>query len=48
MPAMAWSVKFRTFCIYAGHSRWIYPAIGAKKLKDFKALDADRFFRERR
>jgi hypothetical protein len=26
--------------------KWIYPAIGAKKLKDFKAIDADRFFRD--
>ncbi len=25
--------------------KWIYPAIGATKLKDFKATDADRFFR---
>ena len=25
--------------------KWIYPAIGATKLKDFKAIDADRFFR---
>jgi hypothetical protein len=24
---------------------WIYPMIGAAKLKDFKATDADRFFR---
>jgi integrase len=26
--------------------KWIYPAIGATKLKDFKAIDADRFFRD--
>ena len=25
--------------------KWIYPTIGATKLKDFKATDADRFFR---
>jgi integrase len=26
--------------------QWIYPRIGAAKLKDFKATDADRFFRD--
>jgi hypothetical protein len=26
--------------------KWIYPAIGATKLKDCKAIDADRFFRD--
>jgi hypothetical protein len=26
--------------------KWIYRAIGAAKLKDFKAIDADRFFRD--
>ena len=25
---------------------WIYPRIGATKLRDFTATDADRFFRE--
>jgi integrase len=25
--------------------KWIYPTIGTTKLKDFKAIDADRFFR---
>jgi len=25
---------------------WIYPSIGATKLKDFKAVNADRFFRD--
>jgi integrase len=26
--------------------KWIYPKIGATRLKDFKATDADRFFRD--
>ena len=26
--------------------KWIYPAVGGIKLKDFKATDADRFFRD--
>jgi len=26
--------------------KWIYPAIGEMKLKEFKATDADRFFRD--
>ena len=26
--------------------KWIYPAIGGMKLKEFKATDADRFFRD--
>jgi hypothetical protein len=26
--------------------KWIYPKIGAARLKDFKATDADRFFRD--
>jgi hypothetical protein len=26
--------------------KWVYPAIGATKLKDFNAIDADRFFRD--
>ena len=31
---------------YRGQAeKWIYPTIGATKLKDFKATDADRFFR---
>ena len=25
---------------------WIYPRIGAKKLRNFSATDADRFFRQ--
>ncbi|WP_300614406.1 tyrosine-type recombinase/integrase [Trebonia sp.] len=33
-----------TFHSQAG--KWIYPKIGATKLKDFNATDADRFFRE--
>jgi hypothetical protein len=36
-----------TMATYRGQAeKWIYPAIGATKLKDFKATDADRFFRE--
>ncbi len=32
---------------YRGQAeKWIYPKIGATKLKDFKVADADRFFRE--
>ena len=35
-----------TMATYRGQAeKWIYPAIGATKLKDFKATDADRFFR---
>jgi integrase len=35
-----------TVATYRGAAeKWIYPAIGATKLKDFKATDADRFFR---
>jgi hypothetical protein len=26
--------------------KWIYPKLGATKLKDFKATDADRFFKD--
>jgi len=26
--------------------KWIYPKIGATKLKEFNATDADRFFKE--
>ena len=37
----------RTVATYRGQAeKWIYPAIGATKLKDFKATDADRFFRD--
>ena len=33
--------------IYRGQAeKWIYPKIGATKLKDFKATDADRFFKD--
>jgi integrase len=36
-----------TMATYRGQAeKWIYPKIGAKKLADFKATDADRFFRE--
>jgi integrase len=36
-----------TVATYRGQAeKWIYPAIGATKLKDFKATDADRFFRD--
>jgi hypothetical protein len=32
---------------YRGQAeKWIYPKIGRTKLKDFKATDADRFFRD--
>ena len=35
-----------TMATYRGQAeKWIYPKIGATKLKDFKATDADRFFR---
>jgi integrase len=35
-----------TVATYRGAAeKWIYPAIGATKLKDFKATDADLFFR---
>ena len=35
-----------TVATYRGQAeKWIYPKIGATKLKDFKATDADRFFR---
>jgi hypothetical protein len=26
--------------------KWIYPKLGVKKLKDFKATDADRFLKD--
>ena len=33
--------------MYRGQAeKWIYPKIGATKLKDFKVADADRFFRD--
>src|ERR1017187_7237859 len=36
-----------TMATYCGQAEnWIYPKIGATKLKDFKAADADRFFRD--
>ena len=36
-----------TMATYRGQAeKWIYPKIGAKKLADFKATDADRFFRD--
>ena len=36
-----------TMATYRGQAeKWIYPKIGAAKLKDFKVADADRFFRE--
>jgi integrase len=36
-----------TMATYRGQAeKWIYPKIGAKKLKDFKATDADKFLRE--
>src|SRR5450755_2813004 len=35
-----------TLATYRGQAeKWIYPKIGRTKLKDFKATDADRFFR---
>src|ERR1700685_1397852 len=36
-----------TMATYRGQAeKWIYPRIGRTKLKDLKATDADRFFRE--
>jgi len=36
-----------TMATYRGQAeKWIYPKLGATKLKDFKVTDADRFFRE--
>ena len=36
-----------TIATYRGQAeKWIYPKIGATKLADFKATDADRFFRD--
>jgi integrase len=36
-----------TMATYRGQAeKWIYPRIGRKKLKDFTAIDADRFLRE--
>jgi len=36
-----------TMATYRGQAeKWIYPKIGATKLKDFKATDADQFFRD--
>ncbi len=36
-----------TMATYRGQAeKWIYPKIGAIKLKDFKATDADRFFKD--
>src|SRR5204862_180274 len=36
-----------TMATYRGQAeKWIYPRIGRTKLKDFKATDADRLFRE--
>ena len=36
-----------TMATYRGQAeKWIYPKIGAKKLADFKATDADRFLRD--
>ena len=36
-----------TMATYRGQAeKWIYPKIGAKKLADFKATDADRFFQD--
>ncbi len=36
-----------TLATYRGQAeKWIYPKIGRTKLKDFKATDADRFFRD--
>ena len=36
-----------TMATYRGQAeKWIYPKIGAKKLADFKATYADRFFRD--
>jgi len=36
-----------TVAEYRGQAeKWIYPKLGAAKLKDFKATDADRFFKD--
>jgi integrase len=36
-----------TVAEYRGQAeKWIYPKLGATKLKDFKATDADRFFKD--
>jgi len=36
-----------TMATYRGQAeKWIYPAIGATNLKEFKATDADHFFRD--
>ena len=36
-----------TMATYRGQAEnWIYPKLGARKLKDFKATDADRFLRD--
>jgi integrase len=36
-----------TMATYRGQAtKWIYPKLGAKKLKEFTATDADRFFRD--
>ncbi len=36
-----------TLATWRGQAKkWIYPKIGATKLKDFSATDADRFFKE--
>lgn len=36
-----------TVAAYRGQAeKWIYPKLGAKKLKDFKATEADRFFKD--
>ena len=36
-----------TMATYRGQAeKWIYPKIGATKLADFKATDADRFLRD--
>jgi hypothetical protein len=36
-----------TMATYRGQAgKWIYPKIGAMKLKDFKVTDADQFFRD--
>ena len=36
-----------TVAEYQGQAeKWIYPKLGATKLKDFKATDADRFFKD--
>jgi hypothetical protein len=36
-----------TMATYRGQAeKWIYPKVGAKKLAEFKATDADRFLRD--